>query len=291
MPNSIVAISRAPKPRANRRRRTNGLPSMAATSTMCAPVSTWAFSPGGDAQTGIALTAAAVPVWVQIVAAWRMPRARRTGAGKARCQRRRCRSPAHAAVRGARLVADVRGGAGARGGARLDHDARTCRQARRSRPSPARPLGALHQPVQQRRIPQGPRVRPALRRRGRRFDRCRRPDDGRPSACHRAAFLRRPESRAPPHRSRARTSRGAGAEAANCPLPVRPAGVLALFPGAYPVAAGSWRSGVAHRQAEYRGRTRHRARADLLQRAGAGRLPGDVSRRRSRCRRALLCRA
>ena len=67
----------------------------------------WAFSPEGDAQTGVALTAAAVPLWVQLslLAECR----ERTELALARLDETAAdaAAAAHAAIGGAWLVADV----------------------------------------------------------------------------------------------------------------------------------------------------------------------------------------
>ena len=47
---------------------------MDGTSTTCARASDWAFSSDGDAQIGVALTAASVPLWVQLSLLARVPR-------------------------------------------------------------------------------------------------------------------------------------------------------------------------------------------------------------------------
>ena len=82
----------------------------------------WAFSPEGDAQTGVALTAVAVPLWVQLslLAECR----ERTELALARLDETvsGCTAVAHAAIGGARLVADVWRWQGAGGRPCLDRD-------------------------------------------------------------------------------------------------------------------------------------------------------------------------
>ena len=91
----------------------------------------WAFSPEGDPPIGVALTVAVVPLWVQLSLLGecreRVERALASLDGDAGGNR----AAAHAAFRGARLVADVRRRPRPRGRRRLGDDAGARGKARR----------------------------------------------------------------------------------------------------------------------------------------------------------------
>src|ERR1700680_1964483 len=90
----------------------------------------------------------------------------------------------------------------------------------------------------------------------------------------------RPKRRPSPHRPGRHVPRSPGREAQD--FPARSADLDALFPRPHPLAARSRRSGAAPCRAQHRGRTREWSRLDLLQCAGAGRVPDRLPGRRSR---------
>ncbi len=108
----------------------------------------WAFSPDGDPPIGVALTGRGCAAMGSVVAFRRVPRA--GGAGACRPRRRRCHHAAiaHAAFRGARLVADVRRRSRPRSRPRMGNHARARGKARRHALPAARPLGLVHRSIE-----------------------------------------------------------------------------------------------------------------------------------------------
>ena len=66
MPNITAICSSGPKPNGRRGPRPNGWPIMGAEIDNLRAALDWAFSPGGDTSIGVALTAAAVPLWMHL---------------------------------------------------------------------------------------------------------------------------------------------------------------------------------------------------------------------------------
>ena len=169
----------------------------------------WAFSPGGDAEIGVVLTLAAVPLWFQL-SLISESRARTRARAQEHGRHIERGPPARdAALRGARLVADVHERPHARDRGRLRDRARARREPGRHRLPASRPLGALGRPHGQRRVPAGAGLGAALPRplgaeRGPGG-----PADRRPVACRIAALPRRRGRRPAAHRAHARPLRRA----------------------------------------------------------------------------------
>ena len=66
MPNTTGICSNGPKPNGRRGRRLNGWPITGGEIDNLRVALDWAFSPAGDASIGVALTAAAVPLWMHL---------------------------------------------------------------------------------------------------------------------------------------------------------------------------------------------------------------------------------
>ena len=90
----------------------------------------WAFAPDGDPQIGVALTATAVPLWVQLSLLGECRERADDGVGESRQWCRRHGTAAHAAFRSTWLVADVRRRPCPRGWPGLGDDAGARRPAR-----------------------------------------------------------------------------------------------------------------------------------------------------------------
>src|SRR5262249_37815413 len=163
----------------------------------------WAFSPRGDVALSAALTLAAVPLWFQLslINECRESVPRALAACRSASNTRQ--SPKDGVIRRAGLVVDVYDGARAPHRRGLADCSGTCRTPRQRRLPTAGALGALGEPLQQRRVPRGARARRTLlRRRDERYRSWRsvhwRSDDGR-----RVAFLRQSDGRAEAHRAHA----------------------------------------------------------------------------------------
>ncbi len=243
----------------------------------------WAFAPDGDAALGIALTAAAVTLWVRLSLFAECRERTKNGSRGARRRRRRRPHP-HAAPVGARLVADVW-----RGAAR----ARPVRSSRRPSNWPTGSTTRISGcgrsgDCASTSSTTGNSARPACSPIALRTQRRTRPT--RPISCWRDRLMA-----VALHYLGDQTGARLRIDRINASLPVlveKPKvfpldlqDIDAIFPGPHPVASGPGRPGPGARRQKHRGRPRQRPRADLLQRAGTGRLPDRFLGRRFRRRR------
>ena len=240
---------------ADRGPRPSGWPPTPSRSTMCGRRWTGLSPAGGDAEIGVALTLAAVPLWFQLSLINECRARVERALQDPRCRIGPGRTSRDAALCGAWLVADVYDRLDARDRCGLGDRARARRGAGRHRLPAARALGALGRPHQQWRVSArrwswrsgSMGLSGADRRAGG-------PVRRRPDARGVAALPWRPKRCPAAHRAHARRYVAPVEPLAHRPLPVRPARHRADHPGAGPLAAGIPRSGDALRR-EHRSST------------------------------------